>query len=119
MVSVEVVVKILIHNPNARDRRRGMMFTDVIHFKISINPESEEHNLELNSICEWVVETFSDNWVVLEFMDRRIAGGWGEMSKQGWEDAGREVDRSDNPYIDYYELRCYAKDATLFLLRYS
>lgn len=102
-------------------RREGMMFTNIIQFKFPEHPlmipHSEDPNL--NQVCSWLANTFSENYVVMEMLDRRISGGWGDHAKQSWEDAGSVVDRSADPYVSHYELRCYSKDATLFLLRWS
>ena len=102
-------------------KRPGMMFTDVIEFKIPVATLGTiDLTLnDLNQICGWIANTFSENYVIMEILDRRISGGWGDHAKESWEDAGSTVDRSEEPYVSHYELRCYSKDATLFLLRWS
>lgn len=111
-------MKIIKHDTSKRD---GMMFTDVIEFKIPTHPLGTLNSVDqdLNQICGWIANTFGENYVIIEVLDRRIAGGWGENAKEYWEEGGRKVDRSDEPYPTHYELRCYSKDATLFLLRWS
>ena len=99
----------------------GWMFTDIIQFKFPEHPLRIPHSVDpdLNRVCDWLANTFRENYIVMEMLDRRIAGGWGDHAKQSWEDAGSVVDRSADPYPSHYELRCYSKDATLFLLRWS
>lgn len=112
-------MKIIKHNASAN--HEGMMFTDVIEFKIPIPPLGTSDSMvrDLNQVCGWIASTFSENYVVMEILDRRIAGGWGSNSKEMWLEGGSAVDRSDEPFPRRYELRCYSKDATLFLLRWS
>lgn len=103
------------------EHREGTMFTDFIEFKIPIKSLGtvESTLADLNQICGWVANTFSENYVVMEIMDRRISGGWGNNSKYMWLEGGSAVDRTGDLYPSYYELRCYDKDATLFLLRWA
>lgn len=107
-------MKIINHTTASRE---GTLFTDFIEFKFPGNLNSMD--ADLNRVCGWIASTFSENYVVMEIMDRKIAGGWGNNSKEMWLEGGSAVDRSDGPYLTHYELRCYNKDASLFLLRWS
>ena len=112
-------MKIIKHDTSAS--HKGMVFTDIIEFRIPVHPLGTLNSADqdLNQVCGWIANTFGENYVVMEVLDRRIAGGWGDKSKEGWENDGSKVDRTDDPYPRHYELRCYSKDATLFLLRWS
>lgn len=112
-------MKIIKHNASAATS--GMMFTDIIEFKLPSRVLAPEDSVikDLNQVCGWVANTFSENYVIMEILDRRISGGWGEHSKEQWLEDGSTVNRADDPYVSHYELRCYNKDATLFLLRWS
>jgi len=112
-------MKIINHSDKAKNGT--MMFTDIIEFEFPAHPLRFSHSvdIDLNQVCGWVANTFSENYVVMEILNRRISGGWGENSKEQWLEFGSAVDRAEYPYPSHYELRCYDKDATLFLLRWS
>jgi hypothetical protein len=99
---------------------RNVGFTYVIEFDFDyINSTVEDIEIEVNNICEWVSNTFAENFVVLEHCHTRIAGG-NVDNKSAWSKYGIDRDIEYNPSsIDYYELRCCESDAMLFMLKFK
>jgi hypothetical protein len=86
---------------------------------IVINREIEN----AHTVCEWVSNTFANNFVILEYGHKRIAGGYVD-NKGGWDfqndpDLEKDKDYVCRYIIDSYELRCTPEDATMFLLKYT
>ena len=94
------------------------MFDISIRFKPYKGNVLIDNEKYLNEICEWVVNTFTKNFVIIEHADAKIAGGWID-NKYGWESCGSTVNRSEHSQLAVYELRCHDTDATAFLLRWS
>jgi len=74
-----------------------------------------DNGLDMDSMCCWVSNTFKENFIILEYSEKSIAGGCLDNAK-AWND-GYDSDRYI--LIDRWELRCSSEDATLFLLKYS
>lgn len=99
-----------------------MSFTDVIKFSIVVDPYDKEHEMhkdaeqKLKELCAWCCETFKDNFIIMEHVSARIAGGYMDNAR-GWKQEGGRVKRKDYAWQAKYELRCMSADATWFKMR--
>lgn len=94
------------------------MFDIGIKFKPYKGNEHIDHEQYLNEICEWICNTFTNNFVVIEHVATNVAGGW-TNNKHGWERNNCKVNRSNHSALATYELRCHDTDATAFMLKWS
>lgn len=94
------------------------MFDIAIRFKPYKGNTVIDNEEYLNEICEWVVNTFSKNFVIIEHVDTIVAGGWID-NRHGWDQQRSQVDRSNHSANAVYELRCVDADATAFMLRWA
>jgi hypothetical protein len=78
----------------------------------------EDNEAYLNHICQWVVDTFTGNFVILEKVETIVVGGWID-NKFGWDKHNQSVNRSEHSKTAVYELRCKNSDATAFLMKWS
>jgi hypothetical protein len=110
-------VKIISINTSVENPEIGM-FDYAITFKPydeKTDPNNEDY---LNQICEWVVNSFNYNFVIIEHASSIVAGGWVD-NKDGWMHNNSKVDRNRHSSLASYELRCHSVDASLFKLRWS
>jgi hypothetical protein len=95
------------------------MFDVAIRFKPYKGDHEEiDNEAYLNEICQWVVDSFTKHFVILEKVENIIAGGYMD-NKQGWESHGSKVNRRDHSKGATYELRCCDADAFAFLLKWQ
>jgi hypothetical protein len=94
------------------------MFDTAICFKPYKGNEDIDNEEYLNEICGWICNTFTRNFVVIECVETRVAGGWVD-NKKGWQHNGSKVDRKEHAGLATYELRCCDSDATAFFLRWT
>ena len=96
------------------------LFDVAICFKPYSRPTGfgEDNEAYLNHICQWVVDTFTGNFVILEKVETIVAGGWID-NMVGWETHNRAVNRKEHSKTAVYELRCKYSDATAFLMKWS
>ena len=79
--------------------------------------ELDRDNLKAPKLlAKWITNTFAFNFILLEYSDRRIAGGHG--SKEFNPFPRTHAARERRP-TGTYELRCSNADATLFLLKFK
>ena len=103
----------------SRESRNDIGLFDVaICFKPYKGDEDIDHEEYLNEICGWISNSFTRNFVVIESVSTRIAGGWVD-NRYGWEINESKVNRNEHAALATYELRCCQEDATAFLLRWS
>jgi len=108
------------------DQSDGMVFTDIITFRPKdnlcnyLNFGDGQHIERINTVCEWMANNLSDNYAIIQCMNRMISGGWGYgKSKEGWERASKSIKQDGIISTHMYELRCFSDDAALFLLKFS
>lgn len=77
--------------------------------------DTVKDEFDISSVCHWVSNTFTHNFVILEYGYTCIAGGCIDNVK-AWNEG---YDSNRSYLLDKWELRCANKDATLFLLKYS
>lgn len=99
------------------DRTILGMFDIAFYFKPYKGNANIDNEQYLNEICEWVVNSFTNNFVIIEHVDTHVAGGW-TNNQTGWERSGFKVDRSKHSSMATYELRCHDVDASAFMLRW-
>lgn len=101
---------------------KQVVFTDTIGFKINTDGYSEPElahvaAARLDEICAWCSETFQENFIIMEHVDARIAGGWSDNYK-AWKQDGGRVRRRDYAWQARYELRCFSQDAAWFRMKW-
>ena len=74
-----------------------------------------DSGIDMDSMCCWVSNTFKENFIILEYSEKSIAGGCLDNAK-AWND-GYDSDRCILIYR--WELRCSSEDSSMFLLKYS
>lgn len=110
-------IKLISHGP--RDPGASMVFTDILTFKIHTDDGLIEDAMrqdaeqKLQSVCAWCSATFQHNFILIEHVGARIAGGFTD-NHRGWVVSGGQVNRQDYAWQSTYELRCMAQDATWF-----
>lgn len=117
-------MKITLINHESPPTNKTMSFTDVIRFSIDLSEKVSLDEFEMNfdaeeklkEICTWCSETFKENFIIIEHVSARIAGGWVDNSK-GWKKQRSRVRRTDYAWQAEYELRCMSADATWFKMR--
>lgn len=115
-------MKIILISHEPRPIDKSMAFTDIIKFTINADQYSQEHELhkdtegKLKQLCTWCCETFKENFVIIEHVSARIAGGWSDNAR-GWKQEGKKVKRKDYAWQAEYELRCMSEDATWFKMK--
>lgn len=94
------------------------MFDVAICFKPFKGNDDIDHEAYLNEICQWIVDSFTGHFVVLEKVQTIVAGGYVD-NRHGWEINGSKANRKEHASHATYELRCSDVDAFAFLLKWQ
>jgi hypothetical protein len=111
------MIELQEHKQNIDDK---INFTDIIVFKLTLSKmNNKKYQKKLDSICLDCSKNFKHNFIILEKVSARIAGGYLD-NHEGWVKGEKgTVHRSDYAWQAKYELRCMGTDATYFMMRWS
>lgn len=100
---------------NVRESRDGEGFNVIIKFEVDSFAGDRK---EIESIGYWISHNTTNNFILKEFSCKIIAGGCVDNAT-AWDEKWHKDDDYSVNSLDFYELKMYEGDATMFLLKYN
>ena len=99
------------------------MWDSVIEFKLHLQDVGAHDDLEaigeqrLHQVVDWIYNNFKENFILIEKVTVRIAGGY-TNNKEQWT-RHPEIPRDDYAWQGQYELRCHERDGNWFSMMFQ